>query len=667
MKSRLLPILLIFVLFTLCLFSLSTADQDDIKDQEAMNIGDGEQQDHQSAASAAGHQQQIETEADRKTISSHSRELQSVTDHEQQDTNKEPAGGGDNDGDPDPEPDTPDKHEDAPQPVSVGDEEAPPGQGGADNDVVDPDLGQENHVPSTDDQGEAIPLSKYQEPPVIANGGDNDGDVETKIIEEIEGAGEGDESVIPHGERKDPEEENEISDDEGVKADENSIEKVNNEREELAKKLHVLEVLQERMSLKNKLLTRVRSLQYEVNSSADDTSVVRDEKLKAEENLHLAVARKNATNDERETTAREKEELEKLLDELKSEKKSFEDEYTKLSVDKQKKEEMEKDLKKKRAELTAALELLVRKFRHQGFHRLLEVYMEGMPPIVRETVLKTGNSLDPIHGIEEVSNLTDQLTSTFFPSMKQNQFYLGLIFYIFLLFPMVTALWLMMKIRQRLSLLTVEHYLIAINLYFGVMSSVCAIMTIIGGTDVLAVFRQESKVAEGFMLLHGFLFVVHLVLHGVTAYVSGSRKDFIQYLGMSCIALHFFTHAYKRTILNRDPNVGAPAYVVYAAVFLYVLYDRGVHIIEAAVRGRKAGLSAFGTFPTELENQNGTSAIGGKGHGSRANGVAMSTSAVPAIGIGGVGQKRSDTTVYFAGLPVFNGPSQSSLSDPKTI
>lgn len=436
-----------------------------------------------------------------------------------------------------------------------------------------------------------------------------------------------------------------------MRADVESIRKVESESDELVKKLSDMERLKIRMRSKHELLVRVQQLRNRVADREKDELTVKEEETQAEESLQLAEQKKKATLDDREQIADERKSIEKMLDDLKSEKSNFETQYSKMLDDKKRTDALEIELEKEKERLLRTVEVVVHKFKDNGWHTWLERNLDTFPAIIKETVLKTSKALDPVvDSVGEVSQFNDLLTNEttqaitrYVPAIKDSPFYTGLIFYIILLFPLVSAIWLVMKVRARLSLLTVEHYLVAINLYFGVLSLVCAVMTILSKTDILIVFRHRSlHLAESFTILHGLLFIIHLILHGMTAYVSGARKDFAQYTCMSCVGLHFFMNAYKRTILNQDPHIGAPAYVVYTSIFLYILYDRGVHILEAAVKDRKADTSAFGTYLHDQASCNLPTTVSSK-------------------------NDTGDRTVYFAGLPVFNAPSQSSLNDAKTI
>lgn len=446
-----------------------------------------------------------------------------------------------------------------------------------------------------------------------------------------------------------PEDESLSDDDGSVRADDDAFNKVSNEKEDLRRKLSEIEKMENKMRSKAELLKRVQQLQNRVEKQKNVEEDVKAEEVRAEESLRMAEQRKNATWDEKEHIAEERRHVEDLLVQLKEETKNYDLALEKMDAERKKTDARERELEMERERLMKKVEDLVIRFQDSGFHTWLERNVDILPPIIKETILKTSDVFEPVlRGVDEAVELNEQLTNEtadaihhYLPAIKNSPFYSGLIFYIILLFPLVAATWLVMKVRQRLSLLTVEHYLIALNLYFGVMSTVCTIMTVLGKSDILIVFLHRSRhLAESFMVIHFFLFIGHLILHGLTAYVSGARKDFAQYVCMSCVGLHFFMNAYKRTLLNQDPNIGAPAYFVYAVIFLYTLYDRGVHIIEAAVRDRKADTSAFATFPDQSY-------------------VAQN----PALNK----KSEADKPIYFAGLPIFSSAAQSSINDAKTI
>lgn len=437
-------------------------------------------------------------------------------------------------------------------------------------------------------------------------------------------------------------------DDSSLAVDDKTLTKVESDAQDLKKKLDEIERLRSRLHTKNELLKRVKDLKMKLDVRVKQEHEIKREETHAEEMLRLSEQKKNAAWDEKEHIAEQRKNVEKLLRDLQSEKSNSETAYAKMDAERKKTDARERELEAERERLMKKVETLVSRFQENGFHTWLKNNVDVLPPVLKETILKASDALDNIvRGVDEAAELNEQLTNEtteainqYLPAIKNSPFYTGLIFYIILLCPLVAATWLVMKVKTRLSLLTVEHYLIAINLYFGILSVSCALMTLLSRADILIVFRHRSqRLAETFMLLHGLLFLIHLVLHGMTAYVSGVRKDFAQYICMSCVGLHFFLNAYKRTILNQDPNIGAPAYMIYSAVFLYTLYDRGVYVLEAAVKDRKADTSAFATYPDPTY-------------------VSQTPSAAKDTG---------DKPVYFAGLPIFSASAQSSMNDAKTI
>lgn len=437
-------------------------------------------------------------------------------------------------------------------------------------------------------------------------------------------------------------------DDADIPADDEALENVEKESQELAEKLKEMEHLRSRIKYKNELLKRVQSLRTKLNETEQLEEQAKEQEEKVEESVSQSMKKKNETYDAKEQIANERRQIEQKTHQVEEEDKKFEVELARVEQERKRKEADEKELQLEQERLVKEMNALLSQFKDHGMHTWLAQNVKRFPPVIRETIMKSSAVLNPVlDSVEGVAEINEQLTNEtteaithYLPAIKNSPFYTGLIFYIILLCPLVAVIWLVMKIRARLSLMTIEHYLIAINMYFGILSLACALMTMVGKTDILIVFRHRAqRLAESFMILHGLLFIVHLVLHGITAYVSGSRKDFSQYIGISFVGLHFFTNAYKRTILDQDPNIGAPAYIVYAIFFLYTLYDRGVNVLEAAVKDDKSNVAGFRTYGSSSQNLPVTNAS----------------------------KEKRDSTVYFAGLPVFNGPAQMSLDDAKNI
>lgn len=438
-------------------------------------------------------------------------------------------------------------------------------------------------------------------------------------------------------------------DDGSIHADDASLERLNKEREELAGRLKRMDSLKARLKIKNQRLKHVQALRGTLKVATQRKEKGVEEEHLVAEGYRISLKKKNATWDEKEHIADERRAIQTNIEKVGKEQQKFDQELANIESKRKATETSEQELKAQHKQLIIQINALMHKFKDDGFQIWLQRNLEKLPPVAHQTVIKMTEALDPVlGGVKGVADINEHITrdttdviTQLLPTVKANPFYTGLIFYIILLFPIVVVTWLVMKIRARLSMLTIEHYLIAINMYFGILSLVCTVMTLVGKTDILIIFRHRSQhLAETFMILHGFLFVIHLILHGITAYMSGSRRDYAQYVVVACIGLHFFMNAYKRTILNQDANVGAPAYIIYAVSFMYILYDRGVHILEAAVKDSKARISDFQTYPS------------------------ISLQKLP---ISHPQSEGRDSTVYFAGLPVYNAPAQMSLEDAKNI
>jgi len=249
-------------------------------------------------------------------------------------------------------------------------------------------------------------------------------------------------------------------------------------------------------------------------------------------------------------------------------------------------------------ELTEQYVALVVKFKDRGMTNWVEMQAQQLPPLLQGTLLKTTHALGPLfEGFEEASNLNARVVDEvkervqgYLPLVQSSPFYGGILFYVIILFPMVLFVSAAMKLNSRLKTMTISHYLVLSNLYFGVLSVLCLFMSYLSGADVLLVFHHRNESLEGtFVVVHGFFYVVHLGLHFLSAVTRRDGREVAQFLSMFIVGTHYFLHVYARAVLNEDPVMDLRAYVLYAAIFLFTLYVR-VTMLLPSKSGRRGQL-----------------------------------------------------------------------------
>lgn len=245
-------------------------------------------------------------------------------------------------------------------------------------------------------------------------------------------------------------------------------------------------------------------------------------------------------------------------------------------------------------ELTEQYVKLVVQFKDRGMTNWVEMQAQQLPPLIRGTLIKTTHALGPLfEGFEEASELNARVVDevkervqTYLPLVRSSPFYGGILFYIIILFPMVLFVSAAMKLNSRLKTMTISHYLVLSNLYFGVLSLLCLFMSYLSGADVLLVFHHRNESLEGtFVVLHGLFYLLHLGLHFLSALTRRDGREVAQFLSMFIVGTHYFLHVYARAVLNEDPVMDLRAYVLYAAIFLFTLYVRCTMLLPAKRKG----------------------------------------------------------------------------------
>ncbi|KAK1866892.1 hypothetical protein I4F81_009404 [Pyropia yezoensis] len=256
--------------------------------------------------------------------------------------------------------------------------------------------------------------------------------------------------------------------------------------------------------------------------------------------------------------------------------------------------QMAQQLEHNITELTEQYVQLVLQFKDRGMTNWVEMQAKQLPPLVQGTLIKTTHALGPLfEGFEEASNLNARVVEevkervqTYMPLIKSSPFYGGILFYIIILFPMVLFVSAAMKLNSHLKTMTISHYLVLSNLYFGVLSLLCLFMSYLSGADVLLVFHHRNESLEGtFVVLHGLFYLLHLALHFLSALTRRDGREVAQFLSMFIVGTHYFLHVYARAVLNEDPVMDLRAYVLYAAIFIFTLYVRCTMLLPAKRKG----------------------------------------------------------------------------------
>ncbi|OSX69057.1 hypothetical protein BU14_1916s0001 [Porphyra umbilicalis] len=346
------------------------------------------------------------------------------------------------------------------------------------------------------------------------------------------------------------------------------------------------------------ILKRVHLLRAALATKAHDIKTHKYRESAALLDLDVARERRDSAAYEVQFNAQLKEEEGEKLDSLRKELPQYHERLGQLKEVATENGQMAQTLERNITELTEQYVALVVKFKDRGMTNWVEMQAQQLPPLLQGTLLKTTHALGPLfEGFEEASNLNARVVDEvkervqgYLPLVQSSPFYGGILFYVIILFPMVLFVSAAMKLNSRLKTMTISHYLVLSNLYFGVLSVLCLFMSYLSGADVLLVFHHRNESLEGtFVVVHGFFYVVHLGLHFLSAVTRRDGREVAQFLSMFIVGTHYFLHVYARAVLNEDPVMDLRAYVLYAAIFLFTLYVR-VTMLLPSKSGRRGQL-----------------------------------------------------------------------------
>lgn len=383
-----------------------------------------------------------------------------------------------------------------------------------------------------------------------------------------------------------------VSDDEGAAGDvdakisqlDASVSKANAnihaQQAALEEKVHILKKVH---LLRAELATKahvIKTHKYEANAAKQDVDVAKERRDSAAYQVNFTAKLRADESQKLEALRKELPQYHKRLGQLKE-----------VALENG---QMAQQLEHNITELTEQYVKLVVQFKDRGMTNWVEMQAQQLPPLIRGTLIKTTHALGPLfEGFEEASELNARVVDevkervqTYLPLVRSSPFYGGILFYIIILFPMVLFVSAAMKLNSHLKTMTISHYLVLSNLYFGVLSLLCLFMSYLSGADVLLVFHHRNESLEGtFVVLHGLFYLLHLGLHFLSALTRRDGREVAQFLSMFIVGTHYFLHVYARAVLNEDPVMDLRAYVLYAAIFLFTLYVRCTMLLPAKRKG----------------------------------------------------------------------------------
>lgn len=315
-----------------------------------------------------------------------------------------------------------------------------------------------------------------------------------------------------------------------------------------------------------------------------------EERDAATEALLNAVGRKNALQKERQNAAETREEVERSLHQLYSKMPR----YTKtLEILKKQSNDADRVIERLRNQnfwVMQQSKRLADALRKRGLEHWVEKSVkDSVSPFVSDVLVQgTASVVEPVlDGIEKLAAANGELSQRMSLKLRERvpivekPFYAGFVTYIVLLFPTVLVISLVLKVKRGFSKLSVGHLVILGNFYFLLLSGGCFVATLLGSVDVLQTFRHHNlQMFDFVMVLHGILFAGHVMTHIRVALQEHDKNALIHTFLLFTIGLHFFVHSYRHAMHNEDPHVDKRAYLVYAGIFLFVLYELTVNQIR---------------------------------------------------------------------------------------
>lgn len=322
------------------------------------------------------------------------------------------------------------------------------------------------------------------------------------------------------------------------------------------------------------LYSSIRSLRQQKHELDDELEQVQgqyDESIRQKE---FAELRRQATHDARDLESELRRESEAKLMGVRRELPMFRKSMNDLQMQALMKGNDIRSLIDQQTRLAGQKAQLVRALHRQGFGHWAESVLRHKANAYVSDAIVEGSQyvVEPVvDGIEKAAKMEGELTSRInrHVPIEASQFYAGLVAVIVSLFPIVVITRIAMKIKRKLSQLTLRHIALLGSIYFAVLATGCWIAAGVAQIDVILTLQRRSQALYDFtVMMQGLLYVAYCIVHIATSISTADRKSFTHSAVVSVIGLHFFCHATAHLRRGEHPHVDRLAYFMYSLGFI---------------------------------------------------------------------------------------------------
>ncbi|KAA8497689.1 hypothetical protein FVE85_5274 [Porphyridium purpureum] len=333
------------------------------------------------------------------------------------------------------------------------------------------------------------------------------------------------------------------------------------------------------------LLSKVRNLQEELRLITKETEELRQEREALEARV---MQRREAFQKEQDTLAQQlqkiKQENEKLDGVRGGNAAEIRNKYIALVSRKYELQVKRRDMILEEQKLLTQHAKLEKVLKTASVDKYVTAHSEGLPPSIRSALLSSAEAIVPFFdtlsfAVSANDQLVDQVSAELSRVTRINvrglPFAGGILFYLLVLIPVITATRLGLSILRSSRKLSVSHYILFGDVYFFLLATVFAAFQSLGWIHVSSLLTGQHRGRVLFMLF-GLItyFFCHLWMLTLQSIVSRTRDNVSQLVATLAVGTHFTIFILQKALTRQAVDVRTSSLYVYATMFLLMAADR---------------------------------------------------------------------------------------------
>lgn len=329
---------------------------------------------------------------------------------------------------------------------------------------------------------------------------------------------------------------------------------------------------------------RVAALQISLKEKANEVESAKRKRDYLAKSITLKKGEMKMQKGEKKLYAKEAGQAEKQLESLLNESTRADLKYSQLQGENDKLLSKSRSLRRRADTFKQSTDILTLRLQQLSVEDVIARRTRNMPESLAGAIRKSVDLFMPFADtfamasdtnnrlVDRVGSEIDKYTRV---DVRLSPFLHGLLFYIFLLIPLVTVILCARKLSETSSRLSVSHFIVLGNLHYMAICLFAIVASLTLGRDsTYALYKSRARLFVSFNLSLALYFLWHVGMLTLQALLAFDKCNWAQVVATACVGLHYYLFTWRPVFIDAPPHMLITNYCVYFTIFGIIVIER---------------------------------------------------------------------------------------------